>query len=261
MVVEVQPRDLSTGQFAEKRGSEPGITLNATKFCGKCSRWLPTADFGPNRARGDGLQSQCNECRKATNHVYYVTTPERNVERVASLIDARQEVRAFVTEYFLSHPCVDCGSTDAVTLEFDHVRGRKSFEIGNSGHHRLQRVQEEIEKCEVRCANCHAIQTEGRRKNSARRLIHDEGWDAWVATRPTEKRKAVLGSLRSGCVDCGNVDIRVLEYDHPPGTKLFALSKPRGRSLGEIIAEIAKCEVRCRNHHRTVTADRRVGAS
>lgn len=62
-------------------------------------------------------------------------------------------------EYFKEHPCVDCGETDPVVLEFDH-RGEKSFEVTQTFADRSWRsILDEIEKCEVRCANCHRRRT------------------------------------------------------------------------------------------------------
>jgi hypothetical protein len=63
--------------------------------------------------------------------------------------------------------------------------------------------------------------------------------------------------LASGCVDCGyNKDSRALDFDHiDPSTKREAVSlmMVQRRSWGAIEAEIAKCEVRCANCHRTKT--------
>jgi hypothetical protein len=59
------------------------------------------------------------------------------------------------------------------------------------------------------------------------------------------------------CVDCGECDILVLEFDHiDPRTKKYALSdlSRRGRSLDELKREIGKCEVRCIKCHRRRTA-------
>ena len=60
-------------------------------------------------------------------------------------------------DFFRQHPCVDCGETDPVVLQFDHVRGEKSRDVmsmagnGTPWH----RIVAEIAKCDVRCANCH----------------------------------------------------------------------------------------------------------
>lgn len=54
------------------------------------------------------------------------------------------------------------------------------------------------------------------------------------------------------CVDCGETNIRVLDFDHVRGKKSKDISKmmSTGCSWSTIEAEIAKCEVRCANCHR-----------
>ena len=75
----------------------------------------------------------------------------------------RKNARKFVAEYLSEHPCVDCGESDIVVLEFDHVTGKKVDGIArlmdSSG---IPAVKKEISKCQVVCANCH------RRRTSAR---------------------------------------------------------------------------------------------
>lgn len=54
------------------------------------------------------------------------------------------------------------------------------------------------------------------------------------------------------CVDCGEADIRMLDFDHVRGKKSDEISRMVniGYSWPTIKAEIAKCEVRCANCHR-----------
>lgn len=73
----------------------------------------------------------------------------------------RKEVREWLHTYLLEHPCIDCGEDNPIILEFDHVRGKKVFNIGeaSSKGYSLKRVVAEVAKCEVRCANCHRKKT------------------------------------------------------------------------------------------------------
>ena len=70
-----------------------------------------------------------------------------------------QVARLYVERYLSENPCVDCGYSDLRALEFDHVHGKKWFEIslGINRGFPLAKIMEEIEKCEVRCANCHRL--------------------------------------------------------------------------------------------------------
>jgi hypothetical protein len=71
-----------------------------------------------------------------------------------------------------SVPCMDCGqSFHPCVMDFDHVRGEKLFSVAawnNSslGGRILERLREEMKKCEVICANCHRLRTFARRKNA-----------------------------------------------------------------------------------------------
>lgn len=64
-----------------------------------------------------------------------------------------------IVEYLRRHPCVDCGETDIVVLQFDHVRGKKFKEIGRMMACSWKTIEREIAKCVVRCANDHTRRT------------------------------------------------------------------------------------------------------
>ena len=67
-----------------------------------------------------------------------------------------------------NRPCVDCGhSYPHYAMDFDHVRGEKKFEVGLRGRGcSLEALQEEIDKCDVVCSNCHRVRTFTRVGNS-----------------------------------------------------------------------------------------------
>jgi hypothetical protein len=76
-----------------------------------------------------------------------------------------------------------------------------------------------------------------------------------VSARRAEVRAQIISYLaQHPCVDCGEADIIVLEFDHR-GEKLGDISaySGGGRSWSLIAAEIAKCDVRCANCHRRKT--------
>lgn len=74
----------------------------------------------------------------------------------------RIKVRVLINEYLKSKECVDCGEGDPVVLEFDHTVRSDKFKTINkmlSGHYSWNAIHLEIQKCEVRCANCHRRKT------------------------------------------------------------------------------------------------------
>jgi hypothetical protein len=77
-----------------------------------------------------------------------------------------RDQRRRMLAHLATHPCVDCGETDIVCLEFDHVRGTKKSSIAAMiGDYAWDTIESEMAKCVVRCANCH------RRKTA-----HERGW-------------------------------------------------------------------------------------
>lgn len=75
----------------------------------------------------------------------------------------------------------------------------------------------------------------------------------------TESKRKIYAYLSEHpCVDCGNTDIRCLEFDHVRGKKIADIARLLGSSTtwSTIEAEIAKCEVRCANCHRIKTLER-----
>lgn len=75
--------------------------------------------------------------------------------------------RVYLAEYKVSVGCVDCGyKENPVALQFDHVRGEKTRNLSQMGAKSLERIITEIDKCEVRCANCHSIKTYNERQSS-----------------------------------------------------------------------------------------------
>lgn len=90
----------------------------------------------------------------------------------------RRENKARVEQYLKDHPCVGlpeygltCTVTDPEVLQFDHVRGRKRLEISRmvSDGYSWAVIEAEIDKCVVRCANCHMKRTNRQRKEKAER--------------------------------------------------------------------------------------------
>ena len=135
--------------------------------CSRCRVSKPIEDFTPKGSRG-GRDSYCKPCRRAYGREHYVANKQRYIEQTRIRNDRYLRERvAFLIEYFETHPCTDCGESDPLVLEFDHLRDKK-FDIASGIHyHRWADVLEEIAKCEVVCGHCHKRRT-ARRKGTVR---------------------------------------------------------------------------------------------
>lgn len=147
-------------QLASAPSRLPDRLLTA-KTCTCCSQKLPIESFSiKNTIRGT-RQAVCRACHAAARRGHY----ERNRDKVKRRVRARTvEVRlrntVHVVDHLLANPCVDCGESDPLCLQFDHVRGEKVGNIAALIPYASNGVlATEIAKCEVRCANCHFRRT------------------------------------------------------------------------------------------------------
>jgi hypothetical protein len=132
------------------------------KTCTRCGETKPLDQFPPvRRSEPEKLQTWCRACFSEANKRNYWKNPERERARLlAQTTRKREDNRRRAIEYLLSHPCVDCGEKDIVVLQFDHLRD-KSFNVSTmiANGTSWVRIEAEIAKCVVRCANCHRVKT------------------------------------------------------------------------------------------------------
>jgi hypothetical protein len=132
----------------------------AEKQCKRCGQQKPLTEF--HRWR-DRHQSWCKPCRAEYAAAHY----QRNKEHRQAQNKRRQsEFRAWYTALKSGKPCADCGlEFHPAAMQWDHLPGRKK-EAALGTLVRLgsrERVLQEIAKCELVCANCHAIRSFIRR--------------------------------------------------------------------------------------------------
>jgi cytochrome c553 len=132
------------------------------KTCTRCGETKPLDQFPPvRRSEPERLQWWCRTCFSDANKQNYWRNHEREKARLLlQTTRKREENRRRAIEYLLTHPCVACGEKDIVVLQFDHLRDKKfnvSTMIANGSS--WERIEAEIAKCVVRCANCHRLKT------------------------------------------------------------------------------------------------------
>lgn len=83
---------------------------------------------------------------------------------------ARQELARAHVNAIKSSPCTDCGHTfPTVCMQFDHTEDNKEYNVSSMVMmgYSIARIDVEIAKCELVCANCHAIRTDQRRREAS----------------------------------------------------------------------------------------------
>lgn len=224
------------------------------KFCVCCGMERDAdKDFNWEYKNRGKRQARCKYCQSELSKLHYQNNKgiynERTRTRKAQVLT---ENMSRVSSHLSTHPCVDCGKSDIRLLEFDHTNGQKSRGIADllSWGFNWSTIEAEMAKCEVRCANCHRIKT----------IEQDRGWRSTQPVHQAAKSYQMMHVYLCDhpCVDCGNSDFRVLEFDHVRGHKTDEISHLLSQGCGwpRIEAEIAKCEVRCANCHRIKTLER-----
>lgn len=204
------------------------------------------------RSRGIRMK-RCKYCQSELSKLHYQNNKKAYKDRSRARKDQiLKENKLRLHVYLLAHPCIDCGETDLRLLEFDHISGQKEGEISDLLRQGFNwnTIKTEIAKCTIRCANCH-------RKQS---LERSGSWRTYSYTHQLTRNHQKMYSYLTThpCVDCGEKDIRLLEFDHVRGIKVDNISRllTQGYSWSNIETEIAKCDVRCANCHRIKTFQR-----
>jgi hypothetical protein len=86
---------------------------------------------------------------------WYAKNKKKNLQQI---LDRKARIRQWLSEYKATLTCTNCGEPDLVCLQFHH-RDPATKEIGladaAANGWGLERLEREIEKCDVLCANCH----------------------------------------------------------------------------------------------------------
>lgn len=105
------------------------------------------------------------------------------------------------------------------------------------------------------CKKCHNAASKKYRQNNLEAIKPKQRVRQKRLT--FSKRQFVLAyAMQHGCIDCGEKDPVVLEFDHVRDTKVSTISRLVSQNSGieAILNEIKKCDVRCANCHRRRTA-------
>ena len=193
------------------QGTEP------VQKCYRCGAFKPAGAFAWRRRHIGQRDSFCRPCRKAYKREHYLANRQRYIDQ-ARVQKARLQLERtrYLLDYFVTHPCIDCGETDPVVLEFDHLRD-KEFNIASGSQHatgRLSSTRSRSARWSARIATgaapraaverCAASWSANRRRTwKSARPASNRRPRAWKAhALPTELRAReaiVVGPMSTGC--------------------------------------------------------------
>lgn len=195
---------------------------------------------------------------------YYQRNRQREIDRVMT----RQRATLQFLRELRKVPCKDCGGTYLPhQMDFDHRDpATKSFGLTWSRAMLAprDRLLAEIAKCDIVCANCHALRTyalqaarkawrraNGTLVNTKRRITQRQ--------KELKRRDFILALRDRPCGECGlRFPPFIMQFDHrDPTTKKFGLNATWMSSEARILKEAAKCDIVCPNCHRDRTFRRR----
>ena len=173
------------------------MTNKTHKKCNRCKKVKRTTSFYPKkRSYGESLQPYCKPCHSAYQKEYYLKNSKAQLERMYKNRRIRKKkIHNFLSNHFFTNTCVDCAKkkkkvmallknkvdkrtidqvisvydSDVRNFTFDHLytRGKKEYNISDMIRdiQPISKIQKELQKCVVRCHNCHDVITVKRSKN------------------------------------------------------------------------------------------------
>ncbi|HKH41996.1 MAG TPA: hypothetical protein VKA41_09085 [Solirubrobacterales bacterium] len=148
--------------------------MEELRKCGRCGELKPIELFAWRRKRKRQRDNMCAPCRSAYGREHYLANRQKYIDAEARRKQERAERRTrYLIEFFRDHPCADCGETDPVVLEFDHLRDKRLEVTNQFASRNWQEILDEIAKCDVVCANCHKRRT-ARRAGYLRAVLSQE---------------------------------------------------------------------------------------
>lgn len=140
--------------------------------CIKCGEEKDEDSFSWKET-GKRRSRTCKQCKRAYNKTHYKNNLTRYLQNSKKHQgSAKKRQKQFIDAYLSGKVCVDCGEGRLPVLQFDHVRGEKLFCVrtwnknknpDRKNYHTLEEIKREIEKCDVRCSNCHIMRHHNER--------------------------------------------------------------------------------------------------
>jgi len=131
-------------------------TILEVKMCCVCKKEKPLSNFAWKSKVLNKVSYDCKVCHRIARKKHYDTNPAERVRIKADTERRREAAWEYVKSLKMKAKC-KCGYGNPAGLVFHHL-GNKDIEISNAiaNGWSLKSLKEELNKCEIVCANCHA---------------------------------------------------------------------------------------------------------
>lgn len=214
------------------------------KRCNTCDKPKKLDDFHKKSSSPDGHSNKCKCCQKEYQVQHYATNGDRiyqnNLDRRIYLAQEVDKLKDL--------PCIDCGiKYEPFCMDFDHL-SNKMMTISKMIHETfsLERIMEEIAKCELVCVLCHKNRTYQRLQEKEKKKLYP----------CYDRNKAIIILAKSQpCAVCGiQYNPWQMEFDHL-GDKDMSVGLMLGAAEWRVRDEINKCQILCALCHRRKTKE------
>ena len=160
------------------------------KICTNCNENKPFSEFYRDKRVEDGFRSRCKECYSAISKKYHQENAERmrsvwkkyrdenpdkvraahkkyrekNSDKVRAAVEKCEEKNRKINQAYIAKEkgisCMDCGATESKgkrkALDLHHRDpSTKEFDVSRYIGCPWETIKDEIEKCDLLCAQCH----------------------------------------------------------------------------------------------------------
>jgi hypothetical protein len=127
------------------------------KTCTGCQETKNLTDFSFRNKAKDLLAARCKSCHaKYAKKHYEANSDDYKARAVASNRVSRKKNREWIRELKRKSGCRYCDESEPVALDFHHVEKKiENIAILASRNVGRQKLESEVRKCIVICANCH----------------------------------------------------------------------------------------------------------
>jgi hypothetical protein len=132
------------------------------KICSSCKKEKNLLEFNKKSGK-KSHQPFCRLCDNERSKRYYAENKKHHISVIKERNQRyKKEVDKWVRDLKSNTSCADCKKTyHWFQMDFDHVKGNKDRAVSTMIAQKvsLRRIQLEIEKCELVCANCYRLRT------------------------------------------------------------------------------------------------------